>query len=145
MSSVGAINTGSGAVLTHGYLAGAFDLLNVGDLDAIRQALERCDQLVVGVYTDQYAEKISGRLPVVPFDERSELVRHVRGVADIAAHDELTDWYALAENFSLLATRDHSFSDLAEHIAPVRRTASPQLLTALASTVETTGLERGVA
>lgn len=67
-----------------GYLVGDFDLFNVGDLDVIRQAAERCDALTVGVLTDEEFESVHGRSPVVPFDERREIVRNIRGVAEVS-------------------------------------------------------------
>lgn len=41
-----------------GCLADSFDLINVGDLDLIAQAGARCSRLVVGVFTDEYTEKL---------------------------------------------------------------------------------------
>lgn len=71
-----------------GYLAYSFDLLNVGDLDVIRQAREQCDRLVVGVYSDESVEQYNGRPPVVPLVERLELIRHLRGVDEVVIHDQ---------------------------------------------------------
>lgn len=73
--------------MVRGYLACPFDLLNVGDLDVIRQARAQCDQLVVGVHSDEYVEQLCGRRPVVPAAERMELLRHVRGVDTVVLHD----------------------------------------------------------
>ena len=70
-----------------GYLACSFDLLNVRDLDLIRQASAQCSRLTVGVYSDEFAEAVTGRPPIVPFAERAELVSFVRGVAEVVAHD----------------------------------------------------------
>ena len=42
-----------------GYLADSFDLINVRDLDLIAQARARCARLVVGVFTDEYVERVS--------------------------------------------------------------------------------------
>lgn len=70
-----------------GYLADAFDLINVRDLDLIAQARTLCSRLVVGVYTDDYAESLNGRRPVVPYEERRVLVSHIRGVDEVIEHD----------------------------------------------------------
>lgn len=71
-----------------GYLASSFDLLNVQNLDVIAQAKVMCSRLVVGVYSDAFAERVSGRCPVVPLVERMTLVRHVRGVSEAVVHDD---------------------------------------------------------
>jgi cytidyltransferase-like protein len=71
-----------------GYLANSFDLINVRDLDLIEQASSRCEQLVVGVFSDDYAEQLLGRRPVVPLGERVMLVQHIRGVSSVVVHEE---------------------------------------------------------
>lgn len=70
-----------------GYFADLFDLINVRDLDLIAQARSGCTRLVLGVLTDDDAESRFGRRPVVPFVERAALLRHVRGVAEVVAHE----------------------------------------------------------
>lgn len=70
-----------------GYLADSFDLLNVRDLDLIAQVRDRCDRVLLGVYSDDYAEHLTGRRPVVPLSERIALLEHVRGVDGVSVHD----------------------------------------------------------
>ena len=69
-----------------GYLLSSFDLLNVGDLGVTDAASASCDELVVGVLTDDDVEFTLGRRPVVPHHERLELVSHVRGIARAVTH-----------------------------------------------------------
>ncbi len=76
--------------MTVGYLANVFDLLNVRDLDLIAQAGRHSSRLVVGVFSDDFAELQFGRRPVVPMAERVALVSHVRGVHEVVTHDETT-------------------------------------------------------
>ncbi len=73
-------------VAGNGYLACAFDLINVRDLDLIAQAREHCTRLVVGVYTDEYVTDVAGAPPVVPLSERLALVSHIRGVDEAVSH-----------------------------------------------------------
>lgn len=70
-----------------GYLSASFDLLNISDLDVISQVRQRCSRLVVGVYSDAYVERVSGRPPVIPLEERLMLVSHIRGVDAAVIHD----------------------------------------------------------
>lgn len=74
--------------MNEAYLASSFDLLNVADLDLIDQARGRCDRLTVGVFSDQYVERTTGRKPVVSIEERTALLRCVRGVDQVVVHDE---------------------------------------------------------
>ena len=60
-----------------GYAAGAFDLFHVGHLNMLRQAKEHCDFLVAGAVSDDLCLKSKGRLPVVPLNERMEILRHI--------------------------------------------------------------------
>ena len=70
-----------------GYLPNVFDMLNVRDLALIAQARQHCSQLVVGVFSDDFAERLLGRRPVVPMAERVAMVSHVRGVDAVVVHD----------------------------------------------------------
>lgn len=81
-------------VLTYG----TFDLFHIGHLNVLKRLRELGDRLVVGVSTDEF-NAIKGKKPIVPFEQRIELVRSIRYVdeafpeatweqkrADIAAH-----------------------------------------------------------
>lgn len=77
--------------MVKGYLVGDFDLFNVAHLDVIGQALQKCDELTIGVLSDEDFEITYGRLPVVPLDERCEIVRNVRGVSAVTVFSGWTD------------------------------------------------------
>ena len=71
------------------YTAGTFDLLHLGHVRIIRAATGFGDRLIVAVSTDELVERYKGKRPVVPFDERMEMVRALRGVdAVVAQHDQ---------------------------------------------------------
>ena len=71
------------------YTAGTFDLLHIGHVRIIRAAQGFGDRLIVGVSTDELVESYKGKKPVVPFDERLEMVRALRDVdAVVAQHDQ---------------------------------------------------------
>jgi glycerol-3-phosphate cytidylyltransferase len=76
-----------------GYASGVFDLFHVGHLNVLRRARLDCDQLVVGVATDEVAERLLGRRPAVTFEDRLAIVRSMR-VVDVAigrVTDDLVD------------------------------------------------------
>ena len=62
------------------YTSGVFDLLHVGHVRVIKAAASLGDRLIVGVTTDELAHERKGRWPVVPFEQRCELVSALRGV-----------------------------------------------------------------
>lgn len=71
------------------YTAGTFDLLHIGHVRIIRAAQGFGDRLIVGVSTDELVQSYKGKTPVVPFDERMEMVRALRDVdAVVAQHDQ---------------------------------------------------------
>ena len=62
-------------VLTYG----TFDLFHVGHLNVLRRLSELGDRLIVGVSTDSF-NAVKGKKPVVPFEQRIEIVRAIRYV-----------------------------------------------------------------
>jgi cytidyltransferase-like protein len=70
-----------------GYVSGAFDMFRVDHLDQLRAARERCNVLVVGVHTDEVVFAQTGKTPVIPFEERLEVVRWMRDVDVVVAQD----------------------------------------------------------
>ena len=57
-----------------GYVPGGFDLFHIGHLNILRAARIRCDVLVAGVATDDSLIRMKGRAPIIPFEERMEIV-----------------------------------------------------------------------
>lgn len=125
--------------MIRGYLACPFDLLNVGDLDAIGQARKLCDQLTVGVYSDQLIEHFYGLPAIVPIAERVALVEHVRGVDAVVVHDENGSTYAERADRFFVVEGDRVAADAGIELiwlTPARTTASQELRVALAPKLE---------
>ncbi len=81
-------------VLT-GYVPGAFDLFHIGHLNLLRRARLECDRLIAGVVSDEVALTQKGRLPVVPQDERVEIVAALTMVDAVhleTTPDKLATW-----------------------------------------------------
>ena len=62
-----------------GYTTGVYDLFHVGHLNLLRNAKSLCDRLIVGVTTNELVN-YKGKSPVIPFQERSEIVRSIKYV-----------------------------------------------------------------
>jgi len=73
-----------------GYTTGVFDLFHIGHLNILRSAKALCDRLIVGVSTDELAFQYKKKYPVIPFEERIEIVRSV-GCVDSAIRREIRD------------------------------------------------------
>ncbi len=68
-----------------GYAPGVYDLFHVGHLNILSRARSLCDHLVAGVVSDELAQQVKGRAPVIPLAERLEIVRSVRHVDEAVA------------------------------------------------------------
>jgi len=78
-----------------GYVPGAWDLFHIGHLNILLRARQHCDRLIVGVVADDALLEAKGRYPVVPWDERMELVRSLDIVDEVTpdfSADKLDVW-----------------------------------------------------
>ncbi|EYT48608.1 cytidyltransferase [Kocuria sp. UCD-OTCP] len=81
-----------------GHASGAFDLFHIGHLNILSQAKRHCDYLIVGVASDEVLEMAKGRGPLIPENERAEIVRHIDYVDQVHidyAPDTLDTWRQL--------------------------------------------------
>jgi len=75
-----------------GYTTGVFDLFHLGHLNILKNAREVCDELIVGVTTDELAFKLKNKHPIIPFDERIEILRSIRYVDQAVPQNEINEW-----------------------------------------------------
>jgi len=78
-----------------GYTTGVFDLFHIGHLNILKRAKEKCEYLVVGVTTDELVFGRKGKYPVIPFEERVEIIKsicYVNKVVPQADMDKLDAW-----------------------------------------------------
>jgi glycerol-3-phosphate cytidylyltransferase len=81
-----------------GYTSGVFDLFHIGHLKILKKAKERCDKLIVGVTTDSLAYELKGKLPLVPFEERIDIVSAIKYV-DLAVEEYKDDKFLYYSNY----------------------------------------------
>ncbi len=67
------------------YTSGAFDIFHSGHLNILLKSKELCDYLIVGVSTDDLIEKEKGNKPVIPFEERVNVVKAIGLVDEVIA------------------------------------------------------------
>ena len=63
-----------------GYTTGVFDMFHIGHLNILKQAKENCDYLIVGVTIDSFVEKYKGTRPIIPFEQRKQIVEAIKYV-----------------------------------------------------------------
>jgi glycerol-3-phosphate cytidylyltransferase len=72
-----------------GYTTGVFDMFHVGHLRILERARQHCDQLIVGVTTDELSVSNKGKSPIIEFDERFDIVSALRCVDRAVAQDSM--------------------------------------------------------
>lgn len=63
-----------------GYTTGVFDMFHIGHLNIIKASREKCDYLIVGVSTDELVQQEKHKTPVIPYEERKEIVAALKYV-----------------------------------------------------------------
>lgn len=72
-----------------GYTTGVFDLFHIGHLNIIKLSKKQCEYLIVGVSTDELAISYKGKKPIIPFDERIQIIRAIRYVDEVVVQDTM--------------------------------------------------------
>lgn len=75
-----------------GYIAGVFDLFHIGHLNILKRSKEICEYLIVGVNTDDFVEEYKGKKPIIPYNERAEIVKSVKYVDEVFPNNSNNEW-----------------------------------------------------
>lgn len=94
-----------------GYISGVFDMFNIGHLNLIRRAKERCDWLTVGVLSDDATYKIKGKHPQVKLSNRLSIVEAIKYVDEVDITtpillNKITAWHRYKFN-AMFSGDDH--------------------------------------
>jgi glycerol-3-phosphate cytidylyltransferase len=81
-----------------GYTTGVYDLFHAGHLNLLRRARAQCDHLIVGVTSDELAQSRKGRAPLVPLNERCDIIGALRCVDTVVAQIHMDKYAAWEEH-----------------------------------------------
>ena len=80
-----------------GYTTGVFDMFHIGHLNILRRAKEQCEYLIVGVSTDELVKEYKNKTPIIPFEERAEIVQSIDCVDRVIAQENRDKYEAWRE------------------------------------------------
>ena len=78
-----------------GYTTGVFDLFHIGHLNILKRARLECDYLIVGITSDELSLSGKNQKPVIPFQERMEIVESIKFVDEVVPqtnYDKIEAW-----------------------------------------------------
>ena len=78
-----------------GYTTGVFDMFHVGHLNILKKAKEQCEYLIVGVSTDELVKGYKHKAPIVPYNERKQIVESIKYADKVVPQtslDKLEAW-----------------------------------------------------
>ena len=68
-----------------GYTTGVYDMFHVGHLHLLKKAKNNCDYLIVGVSTYELLKYYKNKTPVIPFEDRLEIISSLKFVDEVVA------------------------------------------------------------
>lgn len=72
-----------------GYTTGVYDMFHIGHLNIIRRAKEQCERLIVGVTTDELCYRRKKKYPIIPENERVEIIKALRYVDEVVLQEDM--------------------------------------------------------
>ncbi len=70
-----------------GYTAGVYDMFHIGHLNILKRAKEQCEYLIVAVSTDELVEKSKNKRPIIPYEERKQIVEAIKYVDKVVPQE----------------------------------------------------------
>ena len=70
------------------YTAGVWDCFHIGHLNLLKNAKKLGDKLIVGVSTDELVKMYKNKTPLIPCEERLQIVKAIRYVDEVITQND---------------------------------------------------------
>lgn len=94
-----------------GYIAGVFDLLYVGHLNALEKARENCDYLIVDVVSDYVCYSYKHKYLIIPEKERIRMLKALECVDEVYLQDTIERMDDKIKNWEMFHFDIHFIGD----------------------------------
>jgi len=68
-----------------GYTTGVYDMFHIGHLHLLKKAKNHCEYLIVGISTDELVSSYKNKTPIIPFQDRLEIIESLKFVDEVVA------------------------------------------------------------
>lgn len=72
-----------------GYTTGVFDLFHIGHLNILKKAKYMCEHLIVGCTSDELVRHRKNKTPIIPLDERIQILEAIKYVDEVVIQDSM--------------------------------------------------------
>lgn len=72
-----------------GYTTGVYDMFHIGHLNVLKRAKEQCEELIVGITTDELCEKRKKKKPIINENDRMAIVAELRCVDKVVFQEDM--------------------------------------------------------
>lgn len=69
------------------YTSRVYDLFHIGHLNILRNAKSMCEELIVAVATDEYTFLAKWKYPIIPYNDRVQIIESINVVDSVIPHD----------------------------------------------------------
>jgi cytidyltransferase-like protein len=73
------------------YIGGTFDILHPGHIKLFRWAKRNYEEVVVALNTDEFVFRYKGKLPVMSYEQRFDILRELRSIDEVVRNYEDED------------------------------------------------------
>lgn len=96
-----------------GYVAVTADFLHIGHIKFLKKAKAMCDELIVGIMTDDCVKQYKGKLPIMNYRQRKEVVESLKFVTMAVPQNtfefprDLLSWRRKTEGSVIFDSSEH--------------------------------------